>query len=799
MFGNYLKVIFRNFARHKTFSLINILGLAIGLTSCVLIALYIQQQLSFDAFQAKGDRIARVIMEYGFEGSDESSKGNYTSVRVPMVMKQHFPEVEDAVIMTDAIRTIHYKNDLIKEDGFMFADSSFFNVFSFDLLKGDRHTVLSSPYSLVLTESTAKKYFGGEDPIGKTLLTTGDSNYYKVTGVVADCPSNSQIQFDFLASFSSLDIAEEYQKTYWNANYTTYILLHDKNATGSLQAKLSSFIKEEMKGTHATIDFDLEPFNKIHLHSPYDAFVPNVSITYIYILAAVALLILVIACFTYINLSTARSVERAKEVGIRKVAGAQRSQIFWQFIGESVMICSIAVILALIGAALLLPYFNRLTNQELQAMSLLSPGIIIVAFGIVTIISFAAGSYPALILCSFQPAKVLKGSFKNIGSGQVLRKSLIVFQFMISVFLIVSTFIIQQQLHYIQHKKLGYDREHVLALPIGWQSDRFNLIKTEFRQYKNVMNVSRTQNTPVSIYSGYNMRQPAMPENAQIAVTANPIDNEFVLAMGLQLVAGKNLTEQDMKDVANEADENAENTFHFILNESAVKQLGWTPEEAIGKKMFLDESRPGYVKGVVKDFNFQSLHNEIKPIVLFSSIYGNTVLVKINGQDIPQTIAYLQSKWSTLVPDRLFDYRFLDDDYNRMYANEQRFGKIMNIFASIAIILACIGLFGLSAYSVQQRVKEIGIRKVLGATLPDIVFVLSKDFIKLAFIAILIAFPVAWWAMHSWLQGYQYRISIQWWVFVGTALVTLLLTLLTVSFKAIRSALSNPVKALRTE
>jgi len=799
MFGNYLKVIFRNFARHKTFSLINILGLAIGLTSCVLIALYIQQQLSFDAFQAKGDRIARVIMEYGFEGSDESSKGNYTSVRVPMVMKQHFPEVEDAVIMTDAIRTIHYKNDLIKEDGFMFADSSFFNVFSFDLLKGDRHTVLSSPYSLVLTESTAKKYFGGEDPIGKTFLTTGDSNYYKVTGVVADCPSNSQIQFDFLASFSSLGVAEEYQKTYWNANYTTYILLHDKNATGSLQAKLSSFIKEEMKGTHATIDFDLEPFNKIHLHSPYDAFVANVSITYIYILAAVALLILVIACFTYINLSTARSVERAKEVGIRKVAGAQRSQIFWQFIGESVMICSIAVILALIGAALLLPYFNRLTNQELQAMSLLSPGIIIVAFGIVTVISFAAGSYPALILCSFQPAKVLKGSFKNIGSGQVLRKSLIVFQFMISVFLIVSTFIIQQQLHYIQHKKLGYDREHVLALPIGWQSDRFNLIKTEFRQYKNVMNVSRTQNTPVSIYSGYNMRQPAMPENAQIAVTANPIDNEFVPAMGLQLVAGENLTEQDMKDVANEADENAENTFHFILNESAVKQLGWTPEEAIGKKMFLDESRPGYVKGVVKDFNFQSLHNEIKPIVLFSSIYGNTVLVKINGQDIPQTIAYLQSKWSTLVPDRLFDYRFLDDDYNRMYANEQRFGKIMNIFASIAIILACIGLFGLSAYSVQQRVKEIGIRKVLGATLPDIVFVLSKDFIKLAFIAILIAFPVAWWAMHSWLQGYQYRISIQWWVFVGTALVTLLLTLLTVSFKAIRSALSNPVNALRTE
>lgn len=799
MFSNYLKILFRNFARHKTFSFINILGLSIGLTSCVLIALYIQQQLSFDVFQTKGNRIARVIMEYSFEGSDASSKGNFTSVRVPMVMKQHFPEVEDAVIMTDATRIIHYKNDLIKEEGFMYADSSFFNVFSFHLLKGNRHTVLSSPYNLVLTESTAKKYFDNEDPIGKTLQATGDSNYYKVTGVVADCPSNSQIKFDFLASFSSLGIPEEYQKAYWNANYTTYILLHNKNSISSLQAKLPSFMKKEMEGAHATVNFDLEPFTKIHLRSPYDAFVPNVSITYIYILAAVALLILVIACFTYINLSTARSVERAKEVGIRKVAGAQRSQIFWQFIGESVMICSIAVILGLVSAALLLPYFNRLTNQELRAISLLSPGIITVALGIVVVISFAAGSYPALILSSFQPTKVLKGAFKNAGSGQMLRKSLIVFQFVISVFLIVSTFIIQQQLHYIQHKKLGYNREHVLALPIGWLSDKFNIIKTEFEQYKNVVNVSRTQNTPVSIYSGYNMRQPAMPENAQIAVTANPVDNEFIPAMGLQLVAGENLTEQDMKDVVNEGVEDAQNLFHFILNESAAKQLGWTPEEAIGKKMFLDESRPGYVRGVVKDFNFQSLHNEIKPIVLFSSRYGNTVLVKINGQDIPQTIAYLQSKWKTLMPDRPFDYRFLDDDYNRLYASEQRLGKIMNIFASIAIILACIGLFGLSTYSVQQRIKEIGVRKVLGATLPDIVFVLSKDFIKLAFIATLIAFPVAWWAMHSWLQNYQYRISIQWWVFAVTALATLLITLLTVSFKAVRSAMANPAKSLRTE
>ncbi|SFQ00578.1 ABC transporter permease [Parafilimonas terrae] len=798
MFRNYLKIIFRNFTRNKTFSFINIAGLTIGLTSCLLIALYIQQQLSFDKFQKNGDRIARVIMEYSFEGSDASNKGNYTSVRVPMVMKQNFPEVKDAVIMMNSKKIIRYNNNLVTEDNFMYADSSFFNLFSFDLLEGNKRTALTEPYSVVLTQSSAKKYFGNEDPVGKTLQLSGDSNFYKITGLVADCPANSQIQFDFIASFSTFGMSKEYYGTYWNANYTTYLLLHDKNSIGTLQARLPAFMKKEMEGQHATVNFYLEPFNKIHLYSPYDAFAPNVSITYIYILAGVALLILIIGCFTYINLSTARSVERAKEVSIRKVAGAQKNQIFWQFIGESAVVCCIAVLLGLACAALLLPSFSQLTNQQLQLSSLFSLPILGVAILIIVIVSFAAGSYPALVLSSFQPARVLKGAFKNAASGQWLRKSLIIFQFVISVFLIVSTFIIQQQLYYIQHKKLGYDREHVLVLPVSYGPKNVDLIKTEFKQNTDVKNVSLCYNTPVSILGGYNMSKPEMPENAQVAVTANPVDNEFIPAAGLQLIAGENLTEQDLKDVANE-DENTQPVFHFILNESATKQLGWTPQEAVGKKMFLDRSRPGYVRGVVKDFNFQSLRNPIKPVVLFPSPYGNTLMVKITGNRIPQTISFLQEKWKTLVPERPFDYRFLDDDYNKLYQNELRLGKIMNIFASIAIILACIGLFGLSAYSAQQRVKEIGVRKVLGATVSNIVFVLSRDFIKLAFIAALIAFPIAWWAMHNWLQNYEYRISIEWWVFVVTALATLLIALITVSFQAIKAALSNPVKNLRTE
>ncbi len=798
MFRNYLKIIFRNFSKNKTFSFINIIGLTIGLTSCLLIALYIQQQLSFDKFQKNGDRIARVIMGYSFEGSDAGNKGNYTSVRVPVVMKQNFPEVKDAVIMTNGKKIIRYNNSLVTENNFMYADSSFFNLFSFDLLEGNKNTALTEPYSVVLTQSSAKKYFGNADPVGKTLQLSGDSNFYKITGLVADCPANSQIQFDFIASFSTFGMSKEYYSTYWNANYTTYLLLHDKKSISTLQAKLPAFMKKEMEGQHATVNFYLESFNKIHLYSPYDAFAPNVSIAYIYILAGVALLILVIACFTYINLSTARSVERAKEVSIRKVAGAQKNQIFWQFIGESAVVCCIAVLLGLTCAALLLPSFSQLTNQQLQLSSLLSWPILAVAVLIIAVVSFAAGSYPALVLSSFQPARVLKGAFKNAASGQWLRKSLIIFQFVISVFLIVSTFIIQQQLYYIQHKKLGYDREHVLVLPVSYGPKNVDLIKTEFKQNTDVKNVSLCYNTPVSILGGYNMSKPEMPENAQIAVTANPVDNEFIPAAGLQLIAGENLTTQDLKDVSDE-DEDAQPVFHFIINESAAKQLGWTPQEAVGKKMFLDKSRPGYVRGVVKDFNFQSLRNPIKPVVLFPSPYGNTLMVKITGNHIPQTISFLQEKWKTLVPDRPFEYRFLDDDYNKLYQNELRLGKIMNIFASIAIILACIGLFGLSAYSAQQRVKEIGVRKVLGATVSNIVFVLSKDFIKLAFIAALIAFPIAWWAMHSWLQRYEYRISIEWWVFVVTALATLLIALLTVSFQAVKAALSNPVKNLRTE
>jgi len=490
-------------------------------------------------------------------------------------------------------------------------------------------------------------------------------------------------------------------------------------------------------------------------------------------------------------------MERAKEVGVRKVIGAGKYQLFWQFIGESALLCILSVIFSLVISVLLIPAFNELTGQQLQAVSLFSLPFLAFSFIVAIGISVLAGGYPALILTGFQPVKVLKGAFKNTNSGQWLKRSLIVFQFVISVFLIISTLSIRKQLYFIQHKKLGYDREHVLVMPMNDKMlANIDLIKQEFKTDPGVISVSRCVRSPVEGGGGYNMRSATMPEDQQINVTANPVDEDFVRTVGLQMIAGSDLTQQDIKDVSTFDWE--KNVYHFILNESAAKQLGWSPQEAVNKKMYMGP-RAGFVRGVVKDFHFQTLHDPIGPFILFTELRGRELLVKLSGQHLRQTISFLESKWKTLVPDRPFEYRFLDDDYNKLYNAEIRLGKIMDLFSGIAILLACLGLFGLSSYAAQQRIKEIGIRKVLGASAGNITVALSKDFVGLAIVAIVIAFPVAWWATHKWLQDFSYRTDINWSIYVGAGLGTLLLTMITVAFQAIKAAIANPVKSLRTE
>jgi putative ABC transport system permease protein len=737
-------------------------------------------------------------MEYRFEGGGESNKGNYTSIRVASVFKRNFPEVESAVKMVENQQVVRYEDKLINEKRFMYADSSFFSIFSFKLLQGDPGKVLSAPDQLVITASTAKKYFGKENPVGKSLQVGTDNSLYLITGVMEDCPSNSQIKFDFLASFSSLGLGSEYEESYWDANYTTYLLLKNERSRVSLQEKIPSFMKKEMADKDAEINFFLEPFDKIHLHSEYGGFEPNNSIGFIYILAAVALLILIIACSTYINLCTARSIERAREVGVRKVMGADKKQLFWQFIGESGALCLVSVGFSLVLAAVVMPYFNQLTEKQLPVRALFSFPFLGFSFLIVAGVSLLAGSYPALILTRFQPVKVLKGSFKNTGSGQWLRKSLIIFQFAISVFLIVSTFVIQKQLYYIQHKKLGYDRERVLVLPMDNKMlGSLSLIKEEFKSDADIISVSRCVSTPVNIPGGYNMRSAVMPASQQLAVTGNPVDEDYIKTTGLEIIAGNDFAEQDIKDVA--TDDQSKKIYHFILNESAAKQLGWTTEEAIGKKMFFDESRPGFVKGVIKDFHFESLHKAIRPLVLFPELRGRQLLVKLSGHNLSKTIAFLQAKWKALVPDRPFEYHFLDEDFNSLYNAELRLGEVMNLFSFIAIILACLGLFGLCSFAAQQRTKEIGVRKVLGASMSNIVVILSQDFVKLAVIALLIAFPVAWWAMTKWLQEFAYRTTIGWGIYLASGAIVLVFVILTVAFLAIKASMANPVNSLRAE
>ncbi|HVU56095.1 MAG TPA: ABC transporter permease [Puia sp.] len=802
MLKNLIITALRNFRKNRVSFFINVFGLTVGLTSCLLIALYIRHELSYDAFEVKGPRIARVIMEYKFDGSPDWGKGNYTSTKVAPAFVRNFPEVVSAVRMFNPSKVVGYGDKLFLEKGFMYADSSFFDIFTAPMLEGDPHTALSGTRRVVLSESTARKYFNREDPMGKTLLVGTDSTPYLVTGVMKDYPSSSQFRPGLLASFSSTNAIQE--ETYFEANYTTYLLLKDEGAMDRLQAKLPAFMKKEMAGQGATINFYLEPFTRIHLYSPYDAFEPNTSISYIYILAGVALLILVIACSTYINLSTARSIERAREVGVRKVIGAGKGQLFWQFIGESALVCMAAVLLSLLAAGLSLPVFSRLTGRELSVPELLSAPFVVFSLLTGVVVSLLAGSYPALVLTGFQPVKVLKGAFKSTGSGRGLRQSLIVFQFVISVFLIVSTIIMQRQLYFIQHKKLGYDRDHVLVLPMAYQMMKdIKTIKSEFGRAPHVVSMSHCVGTPVSIMGGYNMRSAAMPENQQINVTADPVDEDFIRTTGVQLVTGADLTEQDFKDAHPDVPpgvpaEKVPRTFHFILNESAVRILGWSPQDAIGKKMYMG-FRGGIVKGVIKDFHFKSLHEPIKPLVLFPGDYASHLLVKVNGGNMQETIAGLQARWRVLVPYLPFEYQFLDEEYDRLYASERRLGTVMNLFSMVAIVLACLGLLGLSAYAAKQRIKEIGVRKVLGASLPDLVLLLSGSFVKLALVAIVIAIPLAWWAMHRWLQDFIYRVDMSLWVYIGGAMIVMAITVITVSVQALRAASVNPVKSLRTE
>lgn len=800
MFKNYLKTAFRNLAKNKLYSGINIIGLTTALTACLLIGVFIIHELSYDKFNKNASRIVRVTMEY--KGGEKVNTTASTGTKVGPQFKRTFPSVEEYARTFLSHNTIKLEDKIFDESRILYADPAFFKIFSFNLKQGDAATALDAPDKIVITSSMAKKYFGNESGALNKILVSGGKNL-RVSAICEDVPQNSQVKFDFVTQFLNLGNGVK-DETWWTANWITYLLVRDKGSIGQLQQQVADYMKTAEVRKEARLEgsnyltYHLEPLTKVHLHSKLAGFEPNGSITYIYMFAAIAILILIIACANYTNLATAQSAGRSGEIGVRKVMGASKKQVFFQFIGESTVITALAAIFAFVLGTLLIPYFNDITGKEFTASTLLQPTPVIALLLFSVLVSFFAGIYPALILSGTKIIGILKKGFSFTGGNTKLRKTLIVAQFGISVFLIIYTAIILQQMKYMQTKDLGYDKDHVVVLPIGGKMlNNLKSLKEAFTQVAGVEGVTASYETPEYVEWGDGINVTDEKGKQEISLNAMPVDLDFIKTLKMQLVAGRDFQESDfaMMDTSNN---NANYHLPYIINESLAKKIGWTAEQAIGKN--IENRAVGPVVGVVKDFNFSSLHEPIGPLVMFlGRDFSRTFMVRINGRDMQSTLGRLEMAWKQRIPDRPFNYHFLDEDYNKLYKAEQRTSTLFSVAAGLAIILACLGLFGLAAFTTVQRTKEIGIRRVLGANVSNITLLIAKNFLQLVSIAIIVAIPLAWWAGDKWLQDFAFRIPIHISVFIATAIITILIALFTVGFHTVKAALSNPVKSLRTE
>jgi putative ABC transport system permease protein len=794
MIRNYFRIALRYLQKDKLYTLINLGGLATGICGCLLIGLYIWHEWSYDRFHQHADRIVRVSWEYNF--GDTENKTALTGTRMGPEFVRRFPEAEAYVRLLKYPRVMATGEQAFEEKNFLYADEAFFTVFSFPLLEGNPATALDAPEKLVITESMAKKYFGSRHPLGKTIKVA--DREFLITGIAADAPDNSQIKFDFVGSFTTLNAAKEEK---WNeANYLTYLLVRQEDGIASLQQKIRDYMDEvsreemQLEGNHY-MTYQLEPLTKVHLYSQLDGFEPNSNIVYIYVLAAVALLIMLIACVNYTNLSTAQSARRNAEIGMRKVMGAGKRDIFLQFISEALLMSLLAVVTALLMAGLLLPYFNRLSGKELEPDILVAPFTLLGLLVLSVLVALTAGAYPALVLSGGKVISILKSGFTFSGSAG-LRRSLIVFQFVISIFLIISTIIILQQLSYVRHKDLGYSKDQVMVLPIDRQiREQYEALRAALENTTGVEAVAAAYEEPTHI--GWSDGLTARESAKQLSINALPVDEHIVKALGLKIIAGSDFTLSDIQ-LADPSLHGDNIQYTYMLNEAAVRALGWSPEEAIGKTVA--KGREGIVRAVVQDFHFRSLHEPIGPLVIFMDkrLVGS-MFVKISGSDVESTLASLEKIWKQRVAHRPFEYQFLDEQYAALYKAEQSIAGLFSAFSILAILLACLGLFALTAYAMLRRTREIGIRKVLGASVTDILSLVSKDFIRLVFFAILIAVPLARLAASRWLDGFTYKVDIQWWVFLAASAISLLIALVTVCLQALKAATSNPVKNLRTE
>src|SRR4030095_10402927 len=696
---------------------------------------------------------------------------------------------------------IKYGEKVFDEQRILFADQPLFKIFSFNLLEGNAATALDAPDKIVLTRSMVKKYFGNENAINKTITAFGKD--LKVSAICEDAPQNSQIKFDFVTQFFNLHNGVKNEK-WWEANWITYLLVRDKKDIPLLQQQIAGYMNTNEVRAEARLEgnnyltYHLEPLETVHLRSSLAGFEPNGNISYIYMFAIIALLILIIASANYTNLATAQSTGRGNEIGMRKVLGASKKQVFFQFIGESTVITFLSAAIALALGIFLIPYFNNITGKEFTSEILLQPIPVISLAVFAILVSFLAGFYPAMILAGTKVLSVLKKGFRITGGSGTLRKSLIVIQFSISVFLIIYTAIILQQMNFMQTKNLGYDKDHVAVLPIGGKMyNNFQSIKEAIAQVPGVESITAAYETPEFVEWGDGITVTDEKGKKDISLNAMPVDLDFTKTLKMQLLAGRDFQQSDFA-IMDTANDYANFQQPYIINESLAKKIGWTAEQAIGKK--IEKGYPGPVVGGVKDFNFSSLREPIGPILIFlGRDYSRSFMVRINGNDMRPTLGRLEMMWKQRIPDRPFTYHFLDENYNKLYVGEKRSSTLFTVAATLAILLACLGLFGLAAFTTVQRTKEIGIRRVLGANISSITMLIAKNFLVMIGIAILIAIPLAWYAGNQWLQDFAFRIPVQGWVFMAASVATILIALATVGFHSVRSALMNPVKSLRTE
>ncbi len=790
MIKNYFKTAWRNLINNKAHSFINIAGLSIGLTCSLFIFLWVQNELSIDAFHKNNSRLYKL---YEREYYKDHVDGNY-DMPAPLAqeLKSKIPEIQDAVMIQVENNNIALQagDKVLKTEGTA-ASAGLFTMFSYPLLQGSAEKALSSPNNIVISKKTADVFFGSpQNAMGK-IMRFDDKQNFIVSAVFKDLPQNVSRRFDYVIPWEAWQANHPWGKEWQNSGPLAFVLLSAKADPVLVDKKITHFLdayKKDQSDAYR-IQLGLQKFDEVYLHNHFEnGYISGGRIEYVHLFGIIAIFILLIACINFMNLTTARSVKRAKEVGVRKCIGANRSGLIKQFIGESLLLTASAVLIALLLLIIVIPFFNYVMHKQIQLpFYQLSFWSNIVIITIVT--GVVAGSYPALYLSSFNPVKVLKGTIK-LSSGAVwFRKGLVIFQFVLSLILIIGTFVVSKQVNFIQNKNIGYNRDNLLYIPVeGELAKKYALFKQEALNINGVKNISCISENPTSLDSETNGvdwdgRNPA----TMISFQRQTVGYDFVETMKLTMIYGHHFS----KDFA--ADNNG-----FMLNETAIKNIGY--KNPIGKFITVNGKRAAII-GVLQDFNYKSLQVKIQPLILSLNVekgYGY-ILLRTQAGQTRQAIAGVEKLWRQLNPAFPFSYSFSDDEYQRLYENEKMIGKLSNAFASIAIFISCLGLLGLIMFTAEQRSKEIGIRKVLGASISSILRLLSADFLQLIFIAILIASPIAWWAMNSWLGNYAYKITIGWWMFAAAGGVVILIALATVSFQAVKAALANPVKSLRSE